>query len=297
MNDQSPDLSASIPPGVRRLDLAAREHFSVEAQNAMDVVATAFARSARRSLPFLARFKGRIVARATELAERDQEVEGLYDPPIYTMPLSGPASAWATLTLSAQAIGMILEGSMGGRGATSSAPLSPALTVAQRALIARIGRSLAGDFVGAMRDVGKLEMKVVPDDVRREPLSGKAAMGMRAVCDVEGFGQPGAAIILTLGAEAWEDAFREATVRVADTGDPRIGDALPEVPLELVAELGRISLGLRRVLSLKAGDVIRLSTAVDDAISVRVEGMEKFLAVPITSRGQLAVEIKARHEK
>ena len=294
-------MSSSRPAGlgaeVKKLDFGGREHVSAQAQTAMDAAALAFARAARRSLPFLARFKGKILPRPAEGAARDQPVDGLSDLPLYTTSLAGAAGAWATVTLSAQAIAMILEGSMGGRGAPSPTPLAPQLTVAQKALVARIARSLARDFAGAVREVAKLEMSIVPDDARKEPVTGRAATGLRVVCDVEGFGGGGAAIIVTVSAEPWDDAVRESTARVTETVDPRIGDALPEVPLTLVAELGRISLGLRRVLSLKAGDVIRLPTAVDDAIALRIEGNEKFRGMPITSRGQLAVEIRSRHGK
>ena len=50
------------------------------------------------------------------------------------------------------------------------------------------------------------------------------------------------------------------------------------------------------MLSLKVGEVLRLPTALDDAISVRVAGVKKFKAVPVASRGQIAVEIRGRHE-
>jgi flagellar motor switch protein FliM len=189
---------------------------------------------------------------------------------------------------------MVLEGSLGGRGAPTPGVLGADLTAPQRALIGRIARSLAGDYAAGIKDLAHLEMQVTTEEPRRE--AGNKMNGFRVVCDVEGAGAP-TAIVLTIAAKAFDDAVRESTAREAAEVDPRIGDALPEIPLELVAELGRVSLGLRRVLSLKPGDVIRLTTAVDDAVALRIEGIEKFLAVPITSRGQLAVEIRARHGK
>ncbi len=279
---------------VRKLDLAAREHFSPNAYGAMDAVAAAFARAARRSLPFLTRFKGRILPRAVEMAARDALAEGLDDAPSFTVNLAGAGGAWATLTLSSQAIGMVLEGSLGGRGAPTPGSLGAELTSPQRALVGRIARSLAADLGTAIAQVARLDVAITNEEPRKE--SGKAATGFRAVCDVDGTGVP-TALVLTIGAKAFDDSVRESQAREAAEVDPRIGDALPEVPLELVAELGRVSLGLRRVLSLKPGDVIRLTTAVDDAVALRIEGIEKFLVSPITSRGQLAVEIRARHGK
>ena len=63
-----------------------------------------------------------------------------------------------------------------------------------------------------------------------------------------------------------------------------------------INELGCAMLTLHRVLSLKVGEVVRLPTALDDAIAVRVAGVRKFNAVPVASRGQVAIEIRGRHE-
>ena len=43
-------------------------------------------------------------------------------------------------------------------------------------------------------------------------------------------------------------------------------------------------------------DKRQMPTALDDAISVRVAGVKKFKAVPVASRGQIAIEIRGRHE-
>jgi flagellar motor switch protein FliM len=279
---------------VRKLDLAAREHYSQSAHAAADAVALAFSRAARRSLPFLTRFKGRILPRPTEMAMRDEPVSGLDDGPMYTVNLAGASGAWATLALSSQAIAMVLEGSLGGRGTPTPGALGPELTAPQKALVGRIARSLAADLGIAIDQVARLEVTVSAEDARKD--ADKPQTGFRAICDVDGTGVP-TALIVTIGAKPFDEAVRESQAREATTADPRIGDSLPEVPLEVIAELGRVSMGLRRVLSLREGDVIRLTTAVDDAVTLRVGGVEKFLGAPITSRGQLAVEIRARHGK
>jgi flagellar motor switch protein FliM len=67
------------------------------------------------------------------------------------------------------------------------------------------------------------------------------------------------------------------------------------VPVEVVAELGRVQLGLRRVLSLRPGEVLRLGAATDDLVQVRVAGIPKLYGVPVISRGQLSIQITRRH--
>jgi flagellar motor switch protein FliM len=104
-----------------------------------------------------------------------------------------------------------------------------------------------------------------------------------------------ARLSIAMGAEALETASK-GEAEPEEANDPRMSEAITEVPVEVVAELGRVRLGLRRVLSLEVGQVLRLTTAVDDPIIVRVAGVEKFRGAPVISRGQLSVEIRGRHE-
>lgn len=68
-------------------------------------------------------------------------------------------------------------------------------------------------------------------------------------------------------------------------------DALSEVRVTLVAELGRMQLGLKRVIGLQVGQVLRLPTLVETPIPLSISGIVKFQVTPVTSRGQLAVKI------
>jgi flagellar motor switch protein FliM len=77
--------------------------------------------------------------------------------------------------------------------------------------------------------------------------------------------------------------------------DPRVVQAVQAVPVEVVAELGRVQLGLRRVLSLRPGEVLRLKAGTDDPVQVRVAGLTKLYGVPVISRGQISVQITRRH--
>src|SRR5262249_40414218 len=104
-----------------------------------------------------------------------------------------------------------------------------------------------------------------------------------------------AKISLFVGAEALEARVREQESTEQAT-DPRMTEAIRGAELAVVAELGRITLGLGQVLSLRPGETLRLSTALDDAISIRVQGVPKFNGTPTISRGQVAVKINGRME-
>ena len=283
---------------VRPLDLSGRERQLRAAMTAMDRIGAAFTRYARRSLPFLARHRARIVAMPVQIASMAADAGNpLPSGPTYVVRLgSKEGNAWATITLNSDAIALMLEGSLGGGAGAAPVQLTaPELTPAQRALISRVGQSLALDLATAVREEARLPMTVLPSD--NVPAPPSTTDSLEVVCQVDGLHFP-ATMVISASAEALEAAARDqAAPGEALHGDPRFLEAMQEVPLEIVAELGRISVGLKKVLSFRVGDVLRLYTATDDPVSVRVGGIEKFVGMPILSRGQLAIEIRSRHER
>jgi flagellar motor switch protein FliM len=140
---------------VRPLDLSGRERQVRAAMTAMERIGTAFARYARRSLPFLARHHGRIVPSAVQLVTI-ADVPTTEGPSFSVWLGSDDPPARACVNLTGDAIALILEGALGGGGQLPLAPLSAELTSAQRALLGRVGRSLALDLATAIREETKL---------------------------------------------------------------------------------------------------------------------------------------------
>lgn len=66
---------------------------------------------------------------------------------------------------------------------------------------------------------------------------------------------------------------------------------LGQAKVELVAELGRTTLSLYRLMQLKENDIIRLNRGPTDPILLRVQGREKFWVMPGTHKGNKAVKI------
>jgi flagellar motor switch protein FliM len=280
---------------VRRLDLTGRERHLRSAVQAMERVAGAFARAARRSMPFLVRYRSHVVPGPVEVLS-GVEADQVGAPPYVSLALSSADGlAKGMVGLNAEAIGLVLEGALGGRGPFWKSPMGAELSPVQRALVMRIAGSLAADLATTVKSEVGIDMVMSP--AAPQAPSGERASGdmLRVICAIEGLPVP-AAIAIAVSAQAVESAARQAADEPPPQGDPRVGEALREIEVNVVAELGRVSLGLERVLSLQPGDVLRLSTAMDDSIAVRVAGVHKLDAVPLVSRGQLAIEIKARHE-
>ena len=282
---------------LKRVDLTGRERHLRGAMQAMAHVAQRFARSARRTLPFLVKRKARLVPEPVAIIDLGADrIVG--QGPIYELILGTPGGpAWGLMTLNSDALGVVLEGVLGGGDSGGASGLGNDLTLAQTALVGRITRALAADFAEAVRaEVGiELSLEVAHSVAGGDEREANFSDGLSVECFFDGIAG-GARISIAIGAEALESAARDNDAPAAQAGDPRMAEAVCDVPVEVIAELGSVRLGLRRVLSLQVGQVLRLETAVDDPVSVRIAGVAKFVGVPVISRGQLAVEIRGRHE-
>jgi flagellar motor switch protein FliM len=288
---------ASVPSrpgnGPKPLDLTGRDRQLRAAMLTMNRVGVRFARAARRTLPFLVRRRAKLEPQPVSVAAPSPAP---VDGPLFEVILeSEGGSGWANLLLDSGALGLVLDSALGGREEAATAP-SGELTLAERALVGRIARSLAEDFAAAIKDECGVEFTIASQrsialgDRREEA----GPDGLRVECRIEPVsGSPTVAI--TVGASVLEAAVREQEEHVPAAGDPRMAEAIRDVPVEVVAELGSVGLGLRRVLSLRVGQVLRLPTAVDDPVVLRVAGLRKFTGVPVVSRGQLSIEIRGRH--
>ena len=285
---------------VRPVDITGNERRLGARTASMQKVAESFARGARRSLPFLVKRRCRLAVGQVGGAQIS-----LAEPSVgpfcqITLESSGKPG-WAALRVDTGAIQLIVDGSLGGAAPEEGEEPEPVpmtnISLAQRALVSRVARALGGDFAEAIRDETSLKVQVTRAECLRggeEPPLPKDAVA--AECIFDGLPQQ-ACIWLFASGEILESALRDRTASGASSGDPRMVQALSDVPVDVVAELGRVSLGLRRVLSLRPGEVLRLSTATDDPIQVRVGGLAKLYGVPVLSRGQVSVQVTGRHDK
>jgi flagellar motor switch protein FliM len=288
---------AEAEDNLRRVDLTGRERHLKGAMYAMSHVAQRFARGARKTLPFLVKRRARLVPEPVCIVDLGAERMVERGPVFEILLEAEDGPAWACLSLGPEALSVMLEGALGGSEKNASSGIGADLTLAQAALVGKLARRLAQDFADAVKgEVGivlrTMSARSIPAGDERDA---SFADGLRSECAFEGIAGD-ARISIAMGAEALESASKDQGEEPEESSDPRMVEALCDVPVEVVAELGRVRLGLRRVLSLEVGQVLRLATAVDDPVIVRVGGVEKFRGAPVISRGQLSVEIRGRHE-
>jgi flagellar motor switch/type III secretory pathway protein FliN len=299
MTDNPFDRSEPVVPrvqdtGLRSLDLTGRERNLRQAIATLGRVAAAFARSARRTLPFLVWRKSRLLPQSVAISSVPGETQEDERIALHALLQEEGGQAWALVSLNDISLGLILEGSLGALESKGNFSFGRELTLAQRALSGRLLRALAEDLRAALRAETELDAMtcVVFSTPRDSEDHGPGQDGLSVDCLVEGV--PGAIITIAVQAAALEGASRDNEADEEPQGDPRMNQIVQDVPVEVIAELGRLTMGLRSVLNLEVGQVLRLSTAVDDAVRVDVGGLKKFTGVPVVSRGQLAVEIRAR---
>ncbi|KGE73534.1 flagellar motor switch protein FliM [Spirochaeta lutea] len=96
-------------------------------------------------------------------------------------------------------------------------------------------------------------------------------------------------IISKLSAQYWYSSVRRGTTT---ENLNTLRDRLSAIEVDVVAEIGRLQLTMRDVLSLRVGDVIRLQNVrISDAMSLNVGNKTKFLCKPGLMGKKLAVQI------
>ena len=73
----------------------------------------------------------------------------------------------------------------------------------------------------------------------------------------------------------------------------RLSEEILSAPLELTVELGNASISLREVLELAVGDTIMLDKPSTSELSVKIEGVPKFLGIPGARHGNKALQISS----
>lgn len=88
-------------------------------------------------------------------------------------------------------------------------------------------------------------------------------------------------------------APRPAALAAFKANAEKIANALSNVPVEIVAELGTLRMKLRELRSLQPGTQFTLRGFVDSRVPVYCEGVLKAWARPVVCRGVLAVQIES----
>ena len=277
-------------PEVTPYDLTGKEERLQSVSELMSEIAADFTRHAKRSLPFLTRYRSGLAPSLPGLIGGADLPRAGGELPKYGLLLcSKRGGGWLGVWVNAAAINLLLEGALGGSALFEAPPAGAELSAPQRALVHRVTRSLVDDLQAS---VSKHTPTTATYTV--EPLTTREVDGVYAVCEIENLAIP-ATVTVAVSSDLLVEAIEARRPQVREELNREMLDALGGVEVEMVAELGRVSISLGDATSLAVGDVIRLNTTAGDPIQLQIGGTPKFDAAPMTSRGQMAVEIKSRH--
>jgi flagellar motor switch/type III secretory pathway protein FliN len=275
---------------------------------ALTQIATPFCTELRRAMPFLARQRARLVLGEAVLAS-DGTLPEATEGPSFLVTLESQGDLWAAIAFDGASILALVEGlfggatelsdeaESGGEPPDSRQALGETLTLAQRAMLRRLCADLAGRLVRLVEAQTGQKLSVTElVSLKRGEFPELAADALAIDCHVEGVAHPWAVRVF-MGADALQKlTAQESGAKESDAG-PTMAMAAVRVPVTVIAELGRVTLRLSQVLGLRVGDTLRLPSAANDPVLVRVEGVPKFDAVPVISRGQVAVKIQSRRNE
>jgi flagellar motor switch protein FliM len=252
------------------------------AATAFDAESEAICRAIRRALPFLVKRRVSIVARpAVAATERDVLAE--LASPSFRIGLRCASGACGFIAFDGQALMLLLDGVLGGDGRSPPELRAAGLTPPQNALAARVADAVA---------------RAVADPIN-------ARFGLTLGPDAAGRDRDGDAIFLVARIDVG-DAPAMGTIvvglpralvprRVAAAGfrrrDPRVEAVVSDVDIELVVELGRITMPLGALLAMSAGETLQTDVGVGDAVVVRADGIPLFAGKPTSTGGRFAVRV------
>ena len=275
----------------------------------------------RRAVPFLTR-RGIAIKPGAPYVVNSNELESELTAPVYLANLaSEPGGARAAICLDSHAISFLLEGSLGGDGSDPPKLNPKGLTAPQLAFMDRVFTNIMKCCAETIeRSIG-LNVKYLPRAQGQRsagatlvvlPLDFVDEAALEEDDDTDVFGPDNTDDASDDEAEA-ESATSQGRMLVGlsknalnraraahdrrqstQPVDDRIAATIREVDVDVVAELGRLSLTIGKLMALKVGDTLRLDVPVNGHIILRIDEEVLFRGQPTTTGTQLAIQIVER---
>jgi flagellar motor switch protein FliM len=282
-------MTGAVPPRVQLLRFALEGERVRKAARLLERESPRLASALRRAVPFLSRRRLPIAlayTRATPIAELLETVAR----PIHVVHLvTSPGSARGALLLDAGAIAMFLDGVLGGNGQTVPSLNPEGLTAPQAALASGLAAGIVRAFSDTLSAAIGLRLEGRAADVDEA-----TAQSAPIACVLEfGVEDRIGRIVLLLPKEALLASVADADPPARPTGDPGIAAVLENVEIDVIAELGRVSMRVEALTGIKVGDMLRLDVPVNGMVLVRANDRVLYRGRPTTHGGRISVKIAA----
>lgn len=299
----APGPAEPLPYNFRRPDKFSKDHL-----RSIQSIQEAFCRFAANFLASKMRAAVHLSLSQIEQSTLGEYVDELPVPTVLFMsaldPLVGQAIIQIDLDLAFLVIDRMLGGSSGDATHTRA---GASVTEIEMLLLQDMGRGLIAEFVNAWEQVEPLRSRgcqvalaatqipeLLPSEIAlvvRNQVQVLNSTGWLSVCLPASLLEP---LMPRLNARL---LFANPRTQAGDQAEQALERRMAQVPLSLHVELGRISLRVAELLSIEAGDVIRLDTSADSVLPVVIENRTCFFGQPGQRSGQLAIRIVERSEQ
>lgn len=233
----------------------------------------------RRAMPFLARRRIAVTSeppRCLSYAELAADVTI-----VHVAPFQVQRGTRGLLLIDEAALARILDGVLGtppGSGSELQRTATGELSSAQSALATRVSTTM----LKAFGDVTARKLGFPLEPIAAKEIDSGSAVVVTLMMD--GGGRISLAIPLSM--------IRTNEPILEEKVDPGIANAMTEVELDIVAELGTVRLPLSTIAALKVGDIIKLTLPLDERARVCAGGAALFQGRPTASGEAVAVALE-----
>ena len=293
-------------PVVLRYDLVGAAASPRHSLPALDLIHERYARALGKELERATRSESRVVAERPLVVKFAEVYSGLTPPScLLVVEISGIATT-GLLILDPRLFLYLHEVLLGGDGESLEglddyiALLDQrGYTPAEERTLRRIVEYVSDSLRLAWRDVTPIRLRLVRAQVdpRHAAILNPSDLVLDSPLTVQ-LGNHTSAIRLVFPLTSLRPLEKHLTKTVVDAGSDmedgwhdKIAQLIQSAPVQTVAELGRTTLSLRELLSLKVGDLLRLGNDPGTPIRLYVEGMPKYEGLPTVHLGNFALKV------
>ncbi len=290
-------------PGLKRVaryDFRRPSRFSKDHLRTLQSIHEQFARVLATSLSSSLRLNIRSTLASVEQTAFEDYADRLPNPTIIYVLRMSPLDGPVTLEMSVDPTRVILDRLCGGPGLGAGSQQH--LTEIERSLLRPLGRQIGRALAEAWSPVIQLDPAV--EDVLLNPRAARAVSPNDTVALLTfelAVGDVVDKLMICLPYHSLEPLMDQLSARVwsLDQSSP-VSDATEEslrarllnVPVNATVILGEVELSTSAVLSLREGDVLRLSTAAQSDLAMAIDGRQLFRCRPGQSAGHVAVQVE-----
>lgn len=293
---------ADAPQGSRSVkvyDFRRPDKFSKEHVRALRILHETFGRSLASALTSYLRTSLQLRLTMVEQVTYEEYIRSLPSPTVVYVVNLPPLVGQAIVEVNLDVARTLMDRLLGGSGVLRGRPRE--MTEIEMALLRTLGGFISRSLQETWRSIIPVEPSVQEPVLSPEfvqiTLAGETTImlvlevallkttGTMSICLPHPMLQP---IMDRLTAQVWSVGAYTPT---AEKGLLSVHDQLRHVALPVSVELGKAEMTLRSLLNLAEGDIIKLDTAANDALPVRIGGRPKFGGRPGIIGKNLAVQI------